>query len=550
MKRVHYFWFIFLLIAIPVMAQESCPADVLRAFSRAGSACTDVARNHACYGNGGVIAVFDGSAENDFSLVGERVSTGLMQQLIVNSETEYAVASMQMQLSLINTQPGRNVSIIVFGDVTLTNQVPVRPTILIESTGILTIRALPDSESDIIGQYPLRTTVTANGLYSEGGWLRVEVPDTSAIGWVSLEIISTTGDINSLNIVDVDTPFLRPFQLMSIVTGMDDAPCNDTPESGVLLQSPNIVDSVEMTINGVDLRVSGTVYLQSQANNALILRQIDGNSLIRSGSETRWLVSGGEVSIPLDDTLTISGEILDTIPLQADSLAGLPLNNLNYRVRVPEAVTQAEIDMLIEELRTEPLILTENSIMSGQRCIRTARGEVTLYSGPGTFNEVIRDISGGSRLYPVLRIADSAGVTWWQLSNGHWMLASRANIEGDCGEIPITEVIDPPGYNTLILETCDTTNGPIRSGQWVRIEFTHGSWRTLGEALQATQIDRGRITVNQQWLWVNATYPREVSEERFYRNFSANWYAESGTYRIVGGRLTYSIICDITVPVG
>ncbi|MDQ7028036.1 MAG: hypothetical protein Q9P44_21040 [Anaerolineae bacterium] len=145
---------------------------------------------------------------------------GRIGELIVDTNDEYAVALMQLQLSLINTQPGRNVSVIAFGDVTLTNQVPVRPTILIESTGLLTLRTLPDIEADMIEQYPLRTTVTANGLYSDGGWLRVEVPDTSEIGWVSLDIITTNGDINSLNIVDVDTPFLRPFQLMSLSTGI------------------------------------------------------------------------------------------------------------------------------------------------------------------------------------------------------------------------------------------------------------------------------------------------------------------------------------------
>ncbi|MEO1289399.1 MAG: hypothetical protein AAFV93_16675, partial [Chloroflexota bacterium] len=110
--------------------------------------------------------------------------------------------------------------------------------------------------------------------------------------------------------------------------------------------------------------------------------------------------------------------------------------------------------------------------------------------------------------------------------------------------------VDAPMSNTLILETCDTTNGPLRSGQWVTIEFIHGSWRTLGEAQNATTIDRGRITVNQQWLWVDAAPPRQVAEERFYRTFSGSWLAEAGTYRITGGRLTYSVICDVTVPLG
>ena len=125
---------------------------------------------------------------------------------------------MKLQLSLVDTQPGRNVSLIAFGDVTLTNQVPVRPTIPVESTGVLTVRGLPDIEADITEQYPLRTTITANGLHQEGKWLRIEVPNTSDIGWVVLDLVTTSADIHTLNLVDVDTPFLRPFQVMSLVT--------------------------------------------------------------------------------------------------------------------------------------------------------------------------------------------------------------------------------------------------------------------------------------------------------------------------------------------
>lgn len=550
MKRLPLFWVLLLMIAVPTLSQAVCPTDDIRAFARAGSACTDVARNHVCWGNGNISADFDEANQDDFSLVGERANTGLLQQLTVDSSVDYSLASLQLQLSLINTQPGRNVSLLAFGDVTLTNQVPVRPTILVESTGLLTIRTLPDSEANLIDQYPLRTTVRANGLYSEGGWLRIEVPDSSEIGWVSLDILTTMGDINSLNIVDVDTPFLRPFQVMSVLTGIDDAPCLGAPESGLLIQSPNVVDAVEMTINGVDLLLSGTLFLQASPDNAMILQQVDGQTLVRFANQRQWLVSGAEVSIPLDASLTVSGEISTISPLSSENLVGIPLNNLNYRVRVPAVITQAEIDILITDLESEPLIIEASSVMSPQRCIRTAQGSVTLYAGPGTFYEVIRDIESGSRLYPALRLSDSEGVTWWQLNNGHWMLATKANIEGDCGEIPITQIVEAPNYNTIILETCDTSNGPIRADQWVLIEFTDGGWETLGEANQAVRIDRGRITVNQDSLWVDATQPREVAEDRFYRTFSGSWYAESGTYRIVGNRLTYSVICDITVPVG
>src|SRR5215213_6355423 len=121
MKRLHFLWLLLFLIPA-VIAQEACPANVIRAFARAGTACTNVERNQVCFGNGIVQGVFDSRATDSFALVGERADVGLMQQLIVSSATEYSIASMQLQMSLINTETGSNVSLLAFGDVTLSNQ--------------------------------------------------------------------------------------------------------------------------------------------------------------------------------------------------------------------------------------------------------------------------------------------------------------------------------------------------------------------------------------------------------------------------------------------
>ena len=102
-----------------------------------------------------------------FELVGERAGTSLMQQIILTGmvDNELSVALMQLQSTIVNTQPGRNVAVIAFGDVTMTNEVPVRPTIRVEANGVLNVRRLPNRDTgDIMVQLPLRTTVTANGI--------------------------------------------------------------------------------------------------------------------------------------------------------------------------------------------------------------------------------------------------------------------------------------------------------------------------------------------------------------------------------------------------
>ena len=134
--------------------------------------------------------------------------------------------------------------------------------------------------------------------------------------------------------VDVDTPFLRPFQVFNLSTGVDDAQCNGTPESGILLQSPNIEDAIQLTINGVDMRLAGTAFLQSASGDALTVRQIDGFSFLDVNMTTYYAVAGSEV------TVSIASDTAQTIPFDESAMVGVPVNNLNYRVRIPDPLAQ------------------------------------------------------------------------------------------------------------------------------------------------------------------------------------------------------------------
>jgi hypothetical protein len=142
------------------------------------------------------------------------------------------------------------------------------------------------------------------------------------------------------------------------------------------------------------------------------------------------------------------------------------------------------------------------------------------------------------------------GATWWQLRGGNWMRASRAESRGDCTELPITgqEYIRESSTNTLSLETCTTTNGPLIAGQIVTIEFVPRAWATIADALDAPRRDIGRITIGEQYLGIEISDPIQIATDRWVRVFSTEWVAEAGTFRIAGIRLAYEVICNITVP--
>jgi hypothetical protein len=377
------------------------------------------------------------------------------------------------------------------------------------------------------------------------------LPDDALPGWVSRDVVTIDGDATTLNVVDGDTPYLRPFQSMQIETAINDAPCDGAPQSGVLLQSPGTDTPVSLTVNNADVSLAGTGFVQAQSGTQMTLYMLDGSARVQASGTEQAVPSGGKITVPMSTGLLAVDAPSEPEPFTADVIAALPVNNLSYRVRLPDPISDDELQQRLIALNTQPTPATSRSDDPVQRCIRTARGDVTLYAGPGTSYEIIREIEGGTRLFPVLRLTASNGVTWWQLSNSHWLRADRATEEGNCQRIPRTEIAQPPSYNVLTMETCDTSNGPLRAGQYVVIEFTAGSWRNQALARRATLDDRGRITIdNRDNLYVRAGRPFEVAEDRWYRVFSGYWDATPGTHRIESQHLSYILTCDVTVPLG
>ena len=83
-------------------------------------------------------------------------------------------------------------------------------------------------------------------------------------------------DIATLDVVDESTPYFRPFQVMTLSTGVDDAPCEGASNSGVLIQTPNTFTPVEVTVNGVTLHLAATIYVQAQAGESMVINVLDG----------------------------------------------------------------------------------------------------------------------------------------------------------------------------------------------------------------------------------------------------------------------------------
>lgn len=117
---------IVLLLSITlVSAQEQCPIIVQTAVDVLAEDCTDLERNQACYGNGEIVALAQPGATLTFDAPGDVDDLADFESLQLSALDEEAgtwgVALMLVQANLPETLPGQNVTMLLFGDVQITN---------------------------------------------------------------------------------------------------------------------------------------------------------------------------------------------------------------------------------------------------------------------------------------------------------------------------------------------------------------------------------------------------------------------------------------------
>ncbi len=529
----------------PAQAQDPavCPPNALLSYVRAGAVCQALGRDEICLGNGTVTATFQGSDSLTFETPGDLIPAGFTETVTVSTESldqpDYAVAQMQFRADTLDPEQ-RAVTVLAFGNATVSNGVPPTLEIPVLARGTLNIRDLPDQQSEILEQVFVRQSVLAHGRNQDSTWLRVTIPGSLEFGWVAADVGAPDGNIFELPVVEDDTPFLRPFQVMTVTTG-DQALCGaDVAANGVLLQTPNPDDEIRLSINGTDLRVAGTVYIEASA--------LETRYTVLEG----FLILPGDVIAPTGTEITL-GMDAPVALMSAERLAALPTNNLPERVQIPQPPTDAEIEQRILAYNAVvPTPIPPTEVPDNACRYVISRNNTPLQAGPGSFYESINTLNAGIELNIVLQTQDANGATWYQLRNNNWIAAAAVTQSGECNPIPVTEFVAAPRTNTVQMETCEASNGPLREGQLVTFEFRPPAADNYPEMEAALRTDPGRLRVENQELRVRATDPILIASEpeRWARVYSATWEAQAGTYRVESARLSYILICELTVRAG
>jgi hypothetical protein len=350
--------------------EEDCPTLVQEALDITRTTCDILASNEVCYGHSTLDAASrPGFTDFKFDEPGDIEQVIEMQSLSLSpmnlARQEWGVILMRVRTSLEQAAAAETdstsqstdepesaspsddpVTFVVFGDTELT-----APTSVLEGrvTGNVNLRALPNASSERIAILAEGDPVVLNGRTATGDWLRARVIAEEggvSFGWITADLIDfdTDADVTTLDeIADAEltneSPFnYGPMQAFYFRSGSADAPCEAAPNSGMLIQTPEGLATVTLWIDEVIIELSGTTYVQTDEQGKLTLNAIDGSVSVTAAGDTRTAVSGVQVSVPLNNDLTVAGIPDAPQPIDLDNLQALPVELLDNPVTIPDAL--------------------------------------------------------------------------------------------------------------------------------------------------------------------------------------------------------------------
>lgn len=376
-----------LCTSIVIAAQDdTCPALIQQALDYVDSVCSATDRNQACYGNLQVEAIpADPGVRFIFNAPGDIVSLTQVQTFNVSQMStpdQWGVALLQVQANLPDTLPGQNVTMLLLGDLQVTNQGEIKPIQLeISTTNNVNLRSGPGTGYRTVGVFQAGETALADGRDSTGDWLRVILPDES-VAWVNASVINPVSDVDLLAVVAVGFTEsgvqYGPMQAFYFQSGIGDAKCVQAPPDGILIQTPDGETEIELLVNEVRIQLGSTAFLRAQPGGFLTIDMLDGLAIVATDAGVVAAPAGTRALVPLDANGIANGApFLEGYEDDQARLEVVPTTSLPAAISVPQSLTGQALSDAQNAVIPGLWVAEDVSYRCGNRSV-TAREGLTI----------------------------------------------------------------------------------------------------------------------------------------------------------------------------
>lgn len=208
---------------------------------------------------------------------------------------------------------------------------------------------------DIIDVNTIRSMQLSPMEESEDKWglvllrLQANIPDTLPGQNVTFLLF---GDVK---ITDARDDFadadLTPMQAFYLKTGIGDAGCEEAPESGMLVQTPDGVSEVAFNINGVDIAMGSTILFQAQSNSEMRISAVEGAAMMELEGDIHTAVAGTELRIPIDENFRPTGPPPPPEAYREDTMRRVPSERLGRPIQPPPPMSDERVGQAQEMIR-------------------------------------------------------------------------------------------------------------------------------------------------------------------------------------------------------
>lgn len=338
------------LTIVPIVAsstqQEVCERIVQTALEQANQVCTGTERNQACYGHMNLEAQPQSRLEPfKFDEAGDIVSVTQLKSLRLGpmnvATGSWGVAMMKLQANLSEDIPTQNVTLVLFGDVEIDNAIdaPTELDVIVSSSGNANIRREPSDSGFVLGTLPPGEIVTAIGRTADTSWVYIDFPYAAEHGWINRQLIDASGEIDDLNIVNPSLIEYGPMQAFYVRTGDDSSTCEEAPNDGLLIQTPEGAGEVRLWINEVKIRLGSTVYIQARPNEQMTISTLEGAAHVEAFGIEQTANAGMTVTIPMDSNSKPSAPPSVPEGYSEKTVNRLPVKNLEEQITIVPPVS-------------------------------------------------------------------------------------------------------------------------------------------------------------------------------------------------------------------
>lgn len=384
MSKIRPFLILFCVLTLTwqSMAQPTaqCADLVERAILALEDNCNRLERNTACYGYNAVSAIFSQIVPSDY-FTRPADKAGLLDLLSIQTtpldieNDRWGIAVMSIQANLPNTLPGQAVTVLLLGDSTIENRVnpldiaPIATPVQVAIQTATDARTSPNDASNTVGRLNTGEMLLVDALNNDGTWLRVVVNNLPA--WIRRDATDSPTGLNDLPVIT--SPIQSPMQAFYFTTGVGNIACQEAPNT-ITIKSPENM-TVDLSVNGVDIRIGSTITLRNSAPNELSFTVQEGHLETSTGE----YVEAGDTLIAHTDDL---GNIVywqESRPATDEEIGFGDVAN-----RALSAVLGEDISTSIRPQPTEAPTITDTLSMDEIVHI-VARGE-TLFSIARRYN--------------------------------------------------------------------------------------------------------------------------------------------------------------------